>query len=182
MSQLSEQLEISLGTAVTVVVTCVVVYLAFIVLVRVMGARVLTGTSSFDLACVVAFGAILGRTVLLADPTLAIGLVALCTFVGMQAALGLLRRSPALFRWINSQPVLLVSDGRLLADNLRHAHVVEDEVRQAARRAGARSLDELQCVVLERNGALSVIRSGARMDPWLLEDVVRSRGAGPPTP
>jgi uncharacterized membrane protein YcaP (DUF421 family) len=92
-----------------------------------MGSRVLTGTSSFDLACVVAFGAILGRTVLLADPTLAIGVVALTTFIAVQALLGLLRSSPALYRWLNHPPVLLASDGRLIVDNMRRAHVVEDE-------------------------------------------------------
>jgi len=58
---------------------------------------------------------------------------------------------------------------------MRRAHVVEDEVRQAARRAGARSLDELQCVVLERNGALSVVRFGQPVDPWLLEDLASPR-------
>jgi uncharacterized membrane protein YcaP (DUF421 family) len=168
---MSEQFEISGSTALTVVVTTVCIYLTFIVLVRVMGTRVLTGTSSFDLACVVAFGAILGRTVLLADPTLAIGVVALTTFVLMQAALGLLRQSPVLYRWLNHPPIMLVADGQLLVANMRRAHVVEDELRQAARRAGVRALDEVQCIVLERNGALSVVRSDRALDPWLLEDV-----------
>jgi uncharacterized membrane protein YcaP (DUF421 family) len=171
---MSEQFEMSGSTALTVVVTTVGIYLTFIVLVRVMGSRVLTGTSSFDLACVVAFGAILGRTVLLADPTLAIGVVALTTFVLMQAALGLLRQSPALYRWLNHPPVLLVADGQLLVANMRRAHVVEDEVRQAARRAGVRSLEEVRCIVLERNGALSVVRSDRAVDPWLLADVTGS--------
>lgn len=179
---MAEQFEISATTAATVVVTTVGIYMAFIVLVRVMGSRVLTGTSSFDLACVVAFGAILGRTVLLADPTLAIGVVALSTFVAMQALLGLLRQSPTLYRWLNSPPVLLVADGKLLTDNMRRAHVVEDEVRQAARRAGARTLGEVQCVVLERNGALSVVRSGQPVDSWLLEDVSTLSGKGPVSP
>lgn len=171
MSEVSEQLTISPATVATVVVSTVGIYLTFIVLVRVMGTRVLTGTASFDLACVVAFGAILGRTVLLEDPTLAIGVVALATFVAMQAVLGLLRQSPRLYRLLIQQPVLLVVDGRLLTDSMRRSHVVEDELRQAARRAGARSLDEIRCAVLERNGTLSVVRSDQPVDPWLLEDV-----------
>lgn len=177
---MSEQFQISATTALTVVVTTVTIYLTFIVLVRLMGARVLTGTSSFDFACVVAFGAILGRTVLLKDPTLAIGVVALSTFVATQALLGLLRQRPEVFRWLNNPPILLVADGELIAANMRRAHVVEDEVRQAARRAGVRSLSELQCVVLERNGALSVVRSDESIDPWLLDDVAGS--PAPPSP
>lgn len=168
---MSEQFTISATTAATVVVTTVGIYLAFIVLVRVMGSRVLTGTSSFDLACVVAFGAVLGRTALLAEPTLAIGVTALATFVAMQALLGLLRQVPLFDRWLNHPPVLLVSDGQLLTHNMRKAHMVEDEIRQAVRRAGARSLSDVRCIVLERNGALSVVRSDQSVDPWLLEDV-----------
>ncbi|GAB2731213.1 hypothetical protein [Nocardioides pakistanensis] len=41
---MKEHFEISAITAATVVVTTVGIYVAFIVLVRVMGSRVLTGT------------------------------------------------------------------------------------------------------------------------------------------
>lgn len=170
---MSEHFQISVTTAATVVVVTVCIYLTFIVLVRVVGSRSLTSTSSFDFACVVAFGAILGRTVLLAEPTLAIGVVALTTFVAVQAILGRLRRSSRLDQLMNRPAMLLVENGRLVSENIRKAHVTEDEVRQAVRRAGARSLAEVQCLVLERNGVLSVVRSIDPVDPWLLRDVRR---------
>ena len=171
---MSEQFQITGETALTVVVTTIGIYLAFIALVRITGPRALSSTSSFDFACVVAFGAILGRTVLLTDPTLAIGVVALVSFLALQSLLGLGRQNARLYRWLNPSPILLVADGELLSDNMRRAHVVEDEVRQAVRRAGARSLSEIRCVVLERNGALSVVRSLDAVDPWLLTDVSRA--------
>lgn len=171
---MSEQFQITGETALTVVVTTIGIYLAFIALVRITGPRALSSTSSFDFACVVAFGAILGRTVLLTDPTLAIGVVALVSFLALQALLGLGRQNARLYRWLNPSPILLVADGELLSENMRRAHVVEDEVRQAVRRAGARSLSEIRCVVLERNGALSVVRSLDAVDPWLLTDVSRA--------
>src|SRR4051812_50140387 len=82
---MSEQFQITGETALTVVVTTIGIYLAFIALVRITGPRALSSTSSFDFACVVAFGAILGRTALLTDPTLAIGVVALVSFLALQA-------------------------------------------------------------------------------------------------
>jgi uncharacterized membrane protein YcaP (DUF421 family) len=170
----SAQFQIDPLTAATVVVTTVGIYVAFMAMVRVVGPRSLTGMSSFDFACVVALGAVVGRTSLLAVPTLAIGVVALATFFGMQAALGLLRQNPRIDRLLNPAPRLLALDGALLPDNMRRAHIVEDEVRQALRRAGAGSLDEVACIVLERNGALSVIRRVGRVDPWLLRDVART--------
>lgn len=157
----------------TVVVTTVGIYLAFIALVGIVGQRSLSHMSSFDFACVVALGAVLGRTVLLSEPSLLIGVTALATFLGMQTLLGSLRRRRGLDRWINRSPVLLVRDGELWHANMRRAHVVEDEIRQRLRIAGVRRLDEVAAVVIERNGSVSVLRAGAEIDPWLLSDVQR---------
>jgi uncharacterized membrane protein YcaP (DUF421 family) len=171
----SEQFHISLETAVTVVVSTVCVYAAFVVLVRCLGPRSLASTSSFDLACVVALGAVLGRTVLLDEPTLMIGLVALTTFFAMQGVLGLLRQNSRFDRWIHRPPTLLVVDGALLYDNMRRAHIVDDEVRQALRGAGVGRLEDVRCLVLERNGTLNVVRSGGSDDPWILADVANTQ-------
>jgi uncharacterized membrane protein YcaP (DUF421 family) len=167
----SDQFRISLPLAATVVVATVCIYLAFIVLVRFVGPRSLTSMSSFDFGCVVAFGAVLGRTALLTDPTLMIGIVALATFFAMQRLFGLVRRHPALDRLMNRSPVFLSQDGRLLPENMRKVNVSEDEIRQAVRRAGVHRLSQVRCVILERNGAVSVIRAEDPVDPWLLEDV-----------
>ena len=168
---MSEQFEISPETAATVVVTTVCIYLAFIVLVRLVGPRSLSSLSSFDFACMIAFGAVLGRTVLLEDPSLMIGVVALLSFFAMQGLLGILRQSRRLDRWINGPPVVLVAKGNLLPENMRRAHVVEDEIRYVLRRAGVRRLQDVHCVVLERNGSLTVVPDDPDLDPWLLEDV-----------
>lgn len=154
-----------------VAVATTAIYVTFMVLVRLVGQRSLASMSSFDFACVVALGAVLGRTALLERPTLGAGVVALVTFIVLQGLLGVLRRDRRFDRWINRAPVLLVHEGRLLGHNMDRAHVVEDEIRQKLRLAGVRRLDEVQCVVLERNGAVSVVRRGADVDPWLFTDV-----------
>jgi len=174
----SEQFEISPETASTVVVTTAGMYLAFIVLVRFVGPRSLSSLSSFDFACMIAFGAVLGRTVLLTDPTLMIGIVALLSFFAMQGLLGLLRQNPRLDRWINRPPVMLVAEGNLLPESMRRAHVVEDEIRYVLRDHGVRRLQDVRCVVLERNGSLTVVHDDPDLDPWLLGDITPPRGEG----
>lgn len=159
------------GQVAAVAVTTVGMYLALVVLIRVVGQRSLAMMSGFDVGCVVALGAVVGRTVLLETPTLVVGVVALLSLFSMQALLSLFRRRRSFDRWINRPPVLLVDDGRLLHDNMRRAHVAEDELRQRLRLAGVHRLDEVRCVVLERTGAVSVLRYGPDVDPWLLADV-----------
>lgn len=160
----------------TVVVTTGGMYLALVLLVRIVGQRSLATMSSFDVGCVVALGAVVGRTVLLQTPTLLIGAVALISLFTMQAAFGLVRRNRKVDRWVNRSPVLLMDGSRLLDENLRRTHVAEDELRQRLRLAGVRRLDDIHCVVLERNGSVSIIRRGDHVDPWLVADV---EGLGP---
>lgn len=173
--RVAEQFTIDATTAATVVVTTVGIYLAFIILVRFIGQRSLASMSSFDLGCVIALGAVMGRTVLLETPTLAIGVVALATFFTTQGVLGLLRQWRRMDRLMNRQPVLLMAGSRLLHDNMRKAHVVEDEIRQVLRGAGIRQLAEVRCAILERNGSVSVLRHDDPIDPWLIADIDGAR-------
>lgn len=176
---MSGQFHISLMTALTVIVTTVCIYVGFVVLVRLAGPRSLTSMSSFDFACVVAFGAVLGRTVLLKDPTLMIGLVALVTLFSVQLFVGRLRQIRKVDLLVNRRPVLLVKDGELMHRTMRQVHVVEDEIRQATRQAGLKSLADVRYAVLERNGNVSVIAGDRPVDPWLLADLGAAAGSYP---
>lgn len=67
---MAAELGITWTRAAAVVVSAVVIYLALIVYVRVVGQRSLAAMSSFDFGVAVALGAVIGRTVLLIEPTL----------------------------------------------------------------------------------------------------------------
>ena len=154
-----------------VALTTVAMYLTLIVCVRLLGQRTLANMSSFDLGCAIALGAVVGRTSLLLEPTLLVGIVAMLTLFGTQITLALVRQNHRVDRLMNRPPVLLMAGSTPLPDNLRASHVAEDELRQRLRLAGIRNLGEVRCVVLERNGSVSVVRRGAPLDPWLYSDV-----------
>ncbi|MGY1709017.1 DUF421 domain-containing protein [Geodermatophilus sp. SYSU D00758] len=168
---MDEQLGIGWPLAGLVVLTTVAMYLTLVLCVRVLGQRSLATMSSFDLGCAIALGAVVGRTALLVDPTLAVGLVAMVTLFATQIALARVRRSRWVDRLLNRPPVLLMVGSRPLHGNLRSSHVAEDELRQRLRLAGVRNPAEVRCVVLERNGSVSVVRRGEPLDPWLFSDV-----------
>jgi hypothetical protein len=65
-----------------------------------------------------------------------------------------------------------VAEQQILHANLARAHIVESELRQRIRLAGIGSMAEVRAVILERNGAISVIRSGTPVDTNMLDDVV----------
>lgn len=164
-------LGVSWSEAGQVVVSAVGIYLAFLVLLRIVGQRALASMSSFDFAAAVAVGAVMGRSLLGYTPTLLAGVIGLTTLFALQTAFGLLRRTPRLQALMSNPPVVLLRDGRVLHGNLRAAHLIEDELREKLRLNGIRSYDDVACAVLERTGALSVLRVGEPISPELLADV-----------
>ena len=157
--------------AASVAVATAVVYLAFVVTVRVLGQRTLASMTSFDVGVVIALGSVMGRTALLAEPTLAGGLVAMVVLFGAQLLFAVARRNRRLDRTLNRPPLVLMAHGHFLEGNLQRGKVSEDELRQRLRLAGICHLDEVQAAVLERNGAISVLRRGP-LSAELMEDVV----------
>jgi hypothetical protein len=72
-------LGLSWTDAVAVVLSAIGVYLAFLVLIRIVRQRALAAMSSFDFAATIALGAIMGRAVLGYTPTLGAGVLGMAT-------------------------------------------------------------------------------------------------------
>jgi uncharacterized membrane protein YcaP (DUF421 family) len=161
--------DILLAIAMTVIATTVI-YLVFVTLIRVLGTRTMANLSTFDFACMVAVGAVVGRTAVLARPNLLTGVVALVTLFCLQGTFGFIRARERGNRWVNPRPIVLARDGVIDHEALRRVHLVEDELRFAVRRAGLPGLAAVGLVVLESNGSISVIRAAHR-EPWLEADL-----------
>ena len=158
--------------ALRIIVSCIVFYLGIIILVRVFGQRTLASLSSFDLAAIIALGAIIGRAILGDTPTLVAGLLGLATLLALQALTGKARRFHRIASIVNSPAVVLMAGSELLIDNLARAHVDPTEVYSKLRMAGIRQRAEVACVILEPTGQISVTRRGAPIDEELLRGVI----------
>jgi uncharacterized membrane protein YcaP (DUF421 family) len=165
-----DQLTTTPSAALQVAIATVAIYLAFVLLLRLLGQRTVATLSVVDLACVMAVGALVGRTALLAVPSLVTGLVGLVTLLVTHRGVSVLQRSTSLGRRLRAEPVLLAEDGRLLPDAMRRVRLTPEEMNQQLRQAGVTSLGQVACVVLETNGQISVLRDGP-VAPELLADL-----------
>lgn len=158
------------------VVSAIGVYGAILVLSRLFGQRQFASSSTYDLAFNFAMGSLIGRT-LLVRVSLLNAVVALCTMFALHAATGWLHHHVgAVHDVIQNQPVMLVTDGRVLDDALRRTGTSRDEVYQAVRLQGVGSLDRVAAVVLERNGEFSVLSRSERLDADVFAAVVIAPG------
>lgn len=167
----ADQLGATPAVVVQVVLATAAIYLTFVILIRVGGQRSLVALAGTDMACVISLGAVVGRTALLAVPTLATGVVALVVLFGLQRVLAAFERRPRLEWLVARGPVVVMSDGSLHEAAMRRARVTPDELRQCLRVAGITHRNQVRLAVLERGGRISVIRSGEELEPWLLDDL-----------
>ena len=153
--------RILLGDASALARTAIVgilAYAALIIVLRTSGKRTLSKMNAFDLVVTVALGSTLATILLNKDVALAQGVVALALLVALQFAitwssvrLGWVRRI------VTGEPTLLVSGGKCLKAAMRRERVNEAELQAAARSAGLDALHQAEAIVLETDGAFSVI-------------------------
>lgn len=166
---------ISVGEAVTVAVTAAVLYVVFVLLIRLLSQRVLTAMSSLDVIVVITMGAVIGRAILGVSTDLAGGVVALVTLFVIQAMFALARRWGRVGWLLRNLPLALIADGEVLGENLRRARLEPEDLWSRLRIAGVSGPQEVAAMVLESSGQISVVRRSMTMDPRMLEGVAGLR-------
>ena len=68
------------------------------------------------------------------------------------------QRYPRLGAVVDGTPLVLLANGRWQIDIMKRMRLADDDVMAAARLKGVKSLDQIKYAVLERNGAISIIK------------------------
>jgi uncharacterized membrane protein YcaP (DUF421 family) len=132
-------------------------FAALIIMLRLSGKRTLSKLNVFDFVFVVAVGSVFAATIIEKDVTLVEGLFALGTLIIIQVVLAeLAARSEIADRIINGRPALLFSHGEFIQRALKKERVTEEEVRGAIREEGVKRVEDVDAVVLENDGSLTV--------------------------
>ena len=160
--------------ALAIVVSTVVLYLVFSLVLSRVGQRLYASPSSLDLAVVTILGAIVGRSILGESPTLAGGLLALATLLALEAVAGRVRRSARRGRPPRHRATALVVNGHTEHAELTRLRIDETALWAALRMAGVTNLADVALAILEANGRISVLRTGAPNHPAALTGVRHS--------
>jgi uncharacterized membrane protein YcaP (DUF421 family) len=132
-------------------------FIALILILRVSGKRTLSKMNVFDFVFVVAVGSVFAGSMIDKDTTLLEGLTAMTTLVIVQRILSAIAvRSERFEMLINGEPTLLFSRGKFLQHALKKERVTEEEVRAAIREQGITRIEDVDAVVIENDGELTV--------------------------
>jgi uncharacterized membrane protein YcaP (DUF421 family) len=132
-------------------------FIALIIILRFSGKRTLSKMNVFDFVFVVAVGSVFAAAIIEKDVTLVEGLVSLTTLVVVQTILAAIAaRSERFEILLNGEPTLLLSRGRFLHRAMKKERVTEEEVRAAIREQGITRVEDVDAVVIENDGSLTV--------------------------
>jgi uncharacterized membrane protein YcaP (DUF421 family) len=133
-------------------------YAVLLLFLRISGKRTLTKLNVFDFIFVVALGSILADTILTPGSTLLKGATAMAVLIGLQVLISFAtQRVEWIERVVNGHPTLLLLRGEFLQHALRRHRLTESEILAAARVQGIGRVEEIEAVVLETDGTLSVV-------------------------
>jgi uncharacterized membrane protein YcaP (DUF421 family) len=128
-------------------------------LMRIIGKKELAEISAFELVLLVVIGDLVQQGVTQEDMSVTGAILATGTIALLVVAM-----SYAGFRWkradrvVEGIPVVIVSDGRMVAESVRVERLTEDEVVSAAREQGIGDIADVRFGVLEPDGKFSFVR------------------------
>ena len=122
-------------------------YAVALVGLRLSPRRTLSQWTAIDVAAAVALGAIIGRTAIAGDQSLAVGAAALVAILAAHYLLALCRFHPRVAGLVEHRVKILIDHGRLRPRRLRRCGLIEGEVLAHLRRNGVNSLRDVRYVL-----------------------------------
>jgi uncharacterized membrane protein YcaP (DUF421 family) len=141
-----------------VLLVAIVAYVALIFLLQAFGKRTLATMTAFDFVVTVAIGSILANILLSKDTVIMEGMTAFVVLVGMQYVISTLSsRSRQFESYVKSSPRILLYQGQFLEHAMQAERITKADVLFAIRQQGKDSVENIEAVVLEANGSISVV-------------------------
>jgi len=135
------------------------VYLFLFLILRIMGKRSLSETTTFDFVVLLIISEVTQQAMINSDNSLTTSFILITTLLGMDLFFSLLKRRFKMFeKIVEGAPLVIVDHGKPLKERLEKTKVDEQDVMQAARASqGLEKIEEIKYAVLEKHGSISII-------------------------
>jgi uncharacterized membrane protein YcaP (DUF421 family) len=135
------------------------VYAFLLFLFRITGKRSLAQITSFDFVLLLIIGEATQQALLGEDFSVINAFIVIATLMFLELGLSLLKsRWPKLDPILESSPLIIVANGKVLEDRVAYERVDLEDVLAAAREMhGIERLDQIKFAILERSGGISII-------------------------
>lgn len=152
----------------------ILAYVAMVILLRSSGKRTLSKMNAFDFIVTVALGSSLATVSLSKSVTLVDGILAFFLLIFLQYSITWLSvRVDFIKDIVTSRPVLLLYKGKLLKDVLKKERITLEEIHVAVRKKGISDLQQVEAIVLETTGDITIVKEFSREPAETMQHVKR---------
>ena len=142
-----------------IVIRASIVFVLLFVLLRIVGKRQLGQMTPFEFVGLIVLGDFVQQAVTHSDFSITAAMLAVMTFAFWSLVFGWLSyRSKWARGMFESQPRVLVKDGKILAEARAHDLLPEEEILSEMRLAGIEKLVQVKWAILEPSGKISFIQ------------------------
>ena len=153
--------NLSLTTAIEIVLRTLAIYLVILVGLRLAGKREIGQMTVFDLVVLLLIANAVQNAMVGPDTSLAGGVLAAVVLLVLDVLISRLGlRFPRLRRLVQGNPTLLVLHGEVIKDHMRREGIDEETLMTALREHGIVDLQSVEMAVLEIDGSISVVPAG----------------------
>ena len=142
------------------VIRAVLVYAFLMFVMRASGKRQFSQMTSFDLILLLIISEAVQQALLGSqDFSLTAAVVVVTTLVSIDIVLSFVKQwSKRADIVLEGSPLLLLDDGKLLTENMKHERVDDGDILESARAThGIERLNQIRYAVLETNGSISIV-------------------------
>lgn len=146
------------------VLRAVAVYGFLLLIFRITGKRSLAQITSFDFVLLLIVGESTQQALLGEDFSVINAFIVIATLMVMEMGLSFLKAWwPRLDPILESLPLVVVANGKVLDDRAAHERVDLEDILAAAREMhGLERLDQIKFAILERSGGISIVPAKSR--------------------
>ncbi|RDV14659.1 DUF421 domain-containing protein [Pontibacter diazotrophicus] len=138
-------------------------YIGIVLVLRISGKRTLLSMNAFDFIITIAMGSAFGRILTAKQVSLAESLVTFVLLVSLQYVVTWLEtRSEKFANFVTGSPTLLYYQGRFLERAMKKQRIRKTEMLAAARDKKLENMDQVEAIILETSGSLSVIKKSSK--------------------
>lgn len=146
------------------IVGSLILFVVIILLSRIIGLRSFAKFTAYDFAFTIAIGSIISST-LTSSTSVTHGSVAIAGLLFLTYIFSTLQKKfPSINTLISNKPLLLMKGQTILHDNLKHARIEKSQLIAKLREANVLDFKQIEAVVLESTGDISVLHKSSESD------------------
>ncbi|GAB3535846.1 DUF421 domain-containing protein [Pontibacter brevis] len=150
----------------------IMIFSVIILLTRIIGLRSFAKFTVYDFAFTIAIGSIIS-SILTSGTSIVHGSVAIASLLFLTFIFSTLQKKfPALSSTISNKPLLLMRGNQILEENLKYARIEKSQLIAKLREANVSRLNQIQAVVLESTGDISVLHKSTDTDDQSVDSII----------